>query len=245
MIPGERKRFEPITIVGLVFTVLLHGGALGGILLYRRGLQAAQTPPPPPSYVVAQLLRLGKPKDEKKLPDKIVPQVATRKEEGVDYTADANDAPAKKKKRPDENATIGDKLRDSLDKAELLADAQREMDAEGSPEGVRGGTATKATGGDPYITKLADLWNRTWSLPVIIPRTEARQLHVLLVLRIDASGKILFPLQLDRRSGNTHFDESIVAAWQAIKQIPVPPPDRFASILANGLPLKLNWKGLQ
>ncbi len=242
---GEKRGFEPITLFGLLITLLLHGGALVGILLYRQALEAAQKAPPPPSYVVAKLLRLGKPKNPRFLPDKIVPQPATRKEEGVDLSADANDAPSQKKKHPTEDAPISDKLRHSLNKADLLAEAQREVEGEGSPDGVAGGTATEASGGDPYITKIADLWNRTWSLPAIIPREEARKLYVLLVLRIEANGKIIFPLSFDRTSGNAHFDNSIIAAWQGINQIPVPPPDRFASILANGLRLRLNWKGLQ
>jgi hypothetical protein len=242
---GEKKGFEPIQIFGLVVTALLHGGALAGVLFYRQTLLASQLPPPTESYVVAKLVRLGKPKDEKKMPDKVVPQAATRKEEGVDYTADAEDAPARKKKPEDRDALLSKKEQSSLDKAELLAQAQREMDVEGSPDGVVGGTASKASDGDPYMTKIADLWNRTWALPSIIPREEAKSLYVLVVLKIDGGGKIQFPITFDRRSGNAHFDNSILAAWQQIKEIPIPPPDRFASILANGLALKLNWKGLQ
>jgi len=232
-------------VIGLVITLLLHGGAVVGVLLYRRALQAAEKPPEAPSYVVAKLIKLGKPRDEKKMPDKVVPQAATKKEDGIDLSADASDPASKKKKDEDRNATISDRLRRSLDKAELLARAQRESDEEGRPDGVVGGTARTAREGDPYMTKIADLWNRNWSLPAVIPRVEAERLFVLITLRIDSSGTIQFPLQFDRRSSNPVFDNSIVAAWTAIKQIPQPPQDRFASILANGLKLKLNWKGLQ
>ena len=240
----KKKRFEPIAIAGMVITVLLHGGIIGGVLFYRAMLAAAQKPPPPPSYVVAKLLRLGKPKDEKKMPNKITPQMATRKEEGVDYSADADDAPARKKKK-DKEVKEADKMRASLDKMELLAAAQQEIEQEGSPDGVAGGTATKASGGDAYMTRIADLWNRNWSLPAIIPREEAKKLYVLIVLQIDKSGNISSPLQFDRKSGNAHFDNSIIAAWKAIKKIPKPPPDRYAAILANGLGLKHTWRGLQ
>ncbi len=241
----RKKGFEPITIFGLLITLLLHGGAVAGVLLYRRAMAAAKVPPPPPSYVVAKLVRLGKPKDPNKMPDKIVPQVATRKEEGVDYTADAGDAPSKKKKRRNRDAKISDRLRHSLDKIDLLAQAQREMEAEGSPDGVAGGTATEASGGDPYMTKIADLFTRTWLLPAIIPKGEARKLYVLIVLTIDKNGNIEVPITFDRQSRNTHFDNSIAAAWQTIKKIPLPPPDRFAAILANGLALKITWRGIQ
>lgn len=242
---GRRKKFEPIAVVGLIVTALLHGGVVAGVLLYRRALEAAEKPPPPPSYVVAKLVRLGKPRDKKKMPNKVVPRVATREDEGVDYTADADDAPARKKKRKDRDAKLADKLRRSLDKAELLAQAQAEIEQEGSPDGVAGGTANSAEDGDAYMTRVADLWNRTWSLPAIIPREEAKKLYVLVVLQIDGTGKIQFPLQFDRKSGNAHFDNSIIAAWKQIKQIPKPPPDRFAAIMANGLGLKHTWRGLQ
>ena len=243
---GRRRGFEPIAMWGLIVTVLLHGGAIMGVILYRKALLAADAPPPPlGSYVVAKLVRLGKPRDPRKLPNKIVPQEATKKAEGLDLSADADDAPARKKKRDLRRVKVGDKIKDALDKAELLAQAQKEIEGEGSPNGVRGGTARTAQDGDPYMTRIADIWNRTWSLPAIIPREEARKLFVLLVLKIDNTGKIKFPIQYDRKSGNAHFDNSIEAAWRQIKQIPKPPPDRFASILANGLPLKLNWKGLQ
>jgi hypothetical protein len=245
---SRRRRFEPIAIMGVVVTLLLHGGTIGGVLLYRETLSAAEKPPPPPSYVVAKLVRKGKPRKKKKLPNKQVPQPATRKQETVDYTADADDAPARKKKDEpprDRDAKVSDKLRRSLDKAELLAQAQREIEQEGSPDGVAGGTATEAGEGDPYMTKIADLWQRNWSLPAIIPRDEAKDLYVLLVLHIDEKGNIQFPLEFDRKSGNAHFDNSIVSAWKKIGKIPLPPPDRMASILANGLGLKHTWKGLR
>lgn len=241
---AKRKKFEPIAVVGFIVTALLHGGAVGGVILYRARLEAAQRPPPPPSYVVAKLVRLGKPKDPKKMPNKHVPQASTRKEEGIDLSADANDAPARKKAKKDD-AKIADKMQRSLDRAELMAAAQAEIENEGSPDGVVGGTANTASEGDAYMTRIADLWNRTWSLPSIIPREEAKSLYVLLVLNIDKTGRLQFPLQFDRPSGNAHFDNSVKAAWKKIGKIPLPPPDRFASILANGLGLKHTWRGLQ
>jgi hypothetical protein len=241
----NRKRFEPLAVVGLIGTILLHGGALVGVLLYRRALLAEEKPPPIGSYVVAKLVRLGKPRDPNKLPNKEVPQQATKKEEAIDLSADADDAPARKRDRDRRKVDVSDKLRNALDKAELLAQAQQEIEGEGSPDGVAGGTARSGQEGDPYMTRIADLWLRTWSLPAVIPTEEARRLYVKIVIRIDGNGTIQFPLEFDRKSGNTYFDNSIIAAWKQIKQIPKPPPDRFASILANGMPLKLNWKGMQ
>ena len=242
---AKRKKFEPMAVLGFIVTLLLHGGSVGGIILYRASLEAAQRPAPPPSYVVAKLVRLGKPKDPKKMPNKRNPIAATHKAEGIDLSADANDAPARKKPKKERAGKEADKMQASLDRAELMAAAQQEIEQEGSPDGVVGGTARTASEGDAYMTRIADLWNRTWSLPSIIPKEEAKSLFVLLVLNIDKTGRLQFPLQFDQPSGNAHFDNSVKAAWKKIGKIPLPPPDRFAAILANGLGLKHTWRGLQ
>jgi hypothetical protein len=238
----RKRRFEPIALLGVFVTLLLHVGTVAGIFLYRRALEAAQKPPPAPSYVVARLIRKGVKKDPKKLPDKIVPQLSTQKKTGVDYTADAEAKPNKPKKKKD--AQIADRNRNALDKLDLLAKAQQEIEAEGDPDGVVNGSAS-GRAGDRYMTRIADIWNRNWSLPAVIPAATAKTLYVLVVIQIDKSGQIQFPIQFDRHSGNDHFDNSVIVAWRRIKRIPIPPPDRLASILANGLALKLNWRGLQ
>ncbi len=243
---GRRRGFEPITIIGLIFTVLLHGGALVGAIIYKRK-QAEATKPPPPlaKYVVAKLVRLGKPRDKNKLPDKEVPRVATVKKTGVSYDGDPDAKPTPKKKRRDRDAQVSDKLRRSFDKAAAFAKISDQADQEGSPDGVAGGTAKKASKGDRYMTRIADIWNRTWSLPAIISPKKAKSLFVLVVIRIDRSGRIQFPLKFDRKSGNSHFDASISSAWKRIKRLPLPPVGRLASVLANGLGLRLTWRGMR
>lgn len=242
----RRRRFEPITIIGLAFTVALHVGSVIGVVIYKRKQAEAHIPPPPRTYVVAKLVRLGKPRDKNKLPDKEVPRVATVKPKGVSLDADPNEKPKPKPKRKrDRDAVNSDRLRRSFDKASAFAKIQPDKLGEGDPNGVRGGTAKKGSRGDMYMTRLADLWNRTWSLPSIITPKDAKKLYVLIVLRIDSSGRIKLPLKFDRRSGNSHFDGSISAAWTRIGKIPLPPGDRLASILANGLALKLNWRGMR
>lgn len=239
----RRRGFEPIVVVGLLITVLLHGGVVGSMLWLRRA-EAAQPPPPPRKYVVAKLVRLGKKRDPKKLPNKIVPQVSTRKINKVSYDARADDTPVRRKrKRPDRDAKIADKLRSSLDKAAQLAKL-RDMEQEGDPNGVAGGTASEASEGDVYMTRIADIWNRTWSLPAVIDRADAKKLFVLVVIKIDRKGKVA-SVHFDRKSGNDVFDGSIKAAWARIKRLPVPPPDRIDRIVAHGLKLKLTWRGLR
>jgi len=239
----RRRGFEPILFAGLFFTALLHGGAVG-LVLYLRHAAANATPPPDTgSYVVAKLVRLGKKRDPKQLPDKIVPREATVKAKGVSYDAEPDDKPRQRKKHKD--AKLSDRMRSALDRAAALSNPALNTQPEGDPNGVVGGTATKAGAGDVYMTRIADLWNRTWSLPSIIPREQAKKLFVKVVIEIDKTGKIKLPITFTRKSGNDHFDASVSQAWQRIKRLPLPPGDRLAAVLANGLKLKLNWKGLR
>jgi hypothetical protein len=235
-----------MALLGLLATLALHGGVAG--IIYVRQVAAASAPPAPAEkYVVARLVRLGKKRDPKRLPQKVVPPPPTEKPETVSYDAAADDPPPRRDKpRPKQrDAQVSDRMRRALERAALLGEAQREIEAEGDPNGVAGGTATEASAGDPYITRIADIWNRTWTLPAIIPSDDAQGLQVLMVLRIDGEGNIRLPVEFDRGSGNPHFDASIKAAWARIRKIPAPPAGRRASILVNGLALKLTWKGLQ
>ena len=245
--PLARSRgFEPMAIVGLVFTLLMHGGAIGGVLWYRQAQANKAQPPPVGQYVVAQLVRLGKKRDPKKLPNKIVPQLPTRKPEGVSYDAEPDDKPKpKKRRRENRDAQLSDRMRSSLDKAALFAKVQPDVPQDGDPNGVRGGTSTTGSAGDLYMTRIADLWNRSWSLPSIISPDAAKNLYVLVIVRIDSAGRVQLPIKFSRKSGNEHFDASIVASWTKIGTIPLPPGDRLASVLANGLALKLTWKGMR
>lgn len=239
----DKQKFEPLLLLGILVTAILHVGAVVGILLYRASRAEALVPPPPPSYVVARLIRKGVKKPKKKLPDKIVPHAATVKKKAIDLTADADAAPNKKKRKEDPRAKLSDKQRDALKRLQALAKAQREIEQEGDPHGVRGGS-NSAREGDRYMTRIADLWNRTWSLPAIIPRDIAKKLNCYVTLTIDKTGKIT-KVKIDRSSGNQHFDSSIKLAWARIKQLPVPPPDRLATYLAHGMKFRLNWRGMR
>ena len=241
---ARRRRFDPLLVVGGLATVLLHAGAFGMVFYFKR----AQAAPPPlqEKYVVARLVRLGKKKNPKHLPDKVMPTRATVPKKTVDLSAKAEDKPQPKpKEEKPEQADTSDRMRRALDMARDLSDAQREADLEGDPNGSLAGTATRGNAGDAYITRIADLWNRTWSLPSIIPPDEAQQLYVLVVIRIDETGQVQVPIDLQKPSGNQHFDGSVKNAWRRIGKLPLPPPDRLTAILANGLALKLTWKGMQ
>lgn len=239
------KRFDPLMLWGIMITVFLHVSIVGGSLAYRRWTMAKAPASNEPSYVVAKLVRLGKPRDPKLLPRKIVSKPPTEKVPALNLSADANDRPNPPKQEAKKELSLEERLSQSFNKVETLEQAEEEIAAEGSPDGVASGTETEASEGDLYMTRIADLWNRTWSLPAIIPQEEAKTLYVLMTLKINRDGTIEFPLTIDRPSGNAHFDGSIETAWRQIAAIPLPPPERLDAMLSQGLALKLTWKGLQ
>jgi hypothetical protein len=253
------RRFDPVALWGLLASVITHG-AIAAVVVQKHGCSLNDADANKgPSFIAASLVKgnsmdapmdvqgpMGEqtPKQKKALPDKVVPQQATQKPESLNLGADAHDKASTKK--TEKKLPVKDDLSSAFDRAKTLYDAsQPSQTAAGSKKwGVRYGTANSGKG-DVYFTRIADLWNRNWALPAIIPGGEAKKLYVLVAIRIDSKGEIQFPVKFHRRSGNSHFDASVDTAWRKIKQLPIPPPDRFASILAHGLRLKLNWNGIQ
>jgi hypothetical protein len=245
---GGKRGFEPVMIVGLVMTVLLHGTLFVGVYLYREAeaKKRAAMPPPPGKYVVAKLVRLGKKRDPKKLPDREAPRMPTKKVRGVNLDADASDKGIKRKKKPrNRHAVVRNDLNASFDKIRPHAEIQPDKEVEGDPNGSKYGTYRKGSKGDLYYTRIADMWNRTWSLPAIIQRADAKKLFVQVIVKIDAAGNIQFPVKFTRSSGNEHFDNSIRTAWKRIRKLPLPPEERKKSVLAHGLKLRLTWRGIR
>jgi len=210
------------------------------------GFSFEKTPPKEEKYLVAKLVRLGKKKEKKTLPQKVVTPTPAKVQAKVDYNAKIDDKPKvkpKKKKKDKKKVDLADKARSALDRIEQINKVTAPPDVEGDPNGVAHGQALSAAEGDAYMTRIADLWNRTWSLPAVIEQNDAKKLYVKAVIKISSSGVVRHPIRITRSSGNTQFDDSIIAAWSMISRVPVP-PDSQQHLVRTGLKLKLTWKGL-
>jgi hypothetical protein len=220
-----RKRGDPfLAILGLVITGGLHAGLFGGMWLLRAH---AETKPQlgPGTFVDAQLVKFGKPRDLTFLPHKqgVVKKVGPA--EGLKIAKDLNALPRLDKEQPPP-----DKI-DPLKKthAELfknINDQPEGVDNEGvgSPTGSKAGTATEAKG-DPYILSLIDQIGTAWTVPSTIKDTELANLSALVCLDIADDGT-LRGYQFRQKSGNSQFDSSLDATLSTIKKVGAP-PDRW------------------
>ena len=228
----EKRPFDPLLIMGAVVTLAVHALVLAGYLL----THVKHDDGPPilvGSFVDAQLVKFGKPRDLTFLPHKQGVVKDKGPLEGLKVAKDMNALPRlKDDKPPDEidplkktHANLFKNLKDP-DQPEGFQDV-----GEGSPTGSRAGTATEAKG-DPYILSLIDQIGTAWTVPTTIKDTELANLSADVCLTIGNDGT-LTKSQFIRKSGNSQFDSSLEASLGTIKKLPAP-PDRFRAVAARG-----------
>ena len=182
--------------------------------------------------IAASLLKLGKPLDPKKLPDRIVPQKSTTNaknpvasQNDPMHTSDAGVPP------PNAEQTDIQKL---MAKSDAFAeDAGKARPDEGFANGSDAGTETDPTkvhAGDMYAAMLSKFFHDRWSVPTVISQGEANKLCITLQINISPR-MIIWHLRQDpvRKSGNDLFDDSAREVMQKLLDdktaLPDPPPD--------------------
>ena len=217
----------PSTFVGILMTVLLHGGLLGAVW-WSKVHAASQAPPGPGIFVDAKLVRFGKPRDMTFLPKKS----GTMKEPpaALKIAKEADQAPNTIKEEKEEVDPLK-KTRAELFKKMNEENEGSEVANEGSLTGSKAGTATEAKG-DPYILELIDKIGSSWNVPTTIDDHELRGLSAEACLTVLPSGE-LSRFTMLRGSGNSQFDSSLEAALGQIKMLS-PPPPRFVGAASHG-----------
>ncbi len=222
---ARRKRDPLLAVIGLIITAALHVGVFGVMWVMRSDAEAKPNLGPG-TFVDAQLVKFGKPRDLTFLPHKQGVVKKTGPLEGIKVAKDMNALPKLDKK----DETPPDKI-DPLKKthAELFKNLNDQPegvdnDGVGSPTGSKAGTATEAKG-DPYILSLIDQIGTAWTVPTTIKDTELAHLSALVCLDIADDGKLRGYL-FRQKSGNSQFDSSLDATLSQIKQVPAP-PDRW------------------
>jgi hypothetical protein len=182
--------------------------------------------------IAASLLKLGKPLDPNKLPDRIVPQKATAPKH--DLNASTED-PTKKSDAgvppPNvDNADIASLVKKSDPFAEDAGTARPEN---GSAEGVEGGLETdpsKVHAGDMYAAKLGAFFHERWQYPTVISQGEANRLCVVVQFNISPR-MVIWHVRTEpiKASGNQLFDDSAQSMLQKLLDdrtaLPEPPPE--------------------
>jgi hypothetical protein len=190
----------------------------------------------PKPVVAATLLKLGKPLDPTKLPDRLVPR--QRQAPKPDRVASRED-PLKKKPDagapPPPNAKEAD-LDNLIKRTDMFAeDAGKERPEEGHAQGVKEGTETdpnKVKAGDMYAAQLDHWFREVWDVPSVISAGQETRLCVVFQINFDPQMRIWHVKEAPvRASGNDLFDDSARSAiMKRIDQhTPAPtPPQEIA-----------------
>ncbi len=222
--------------LGIVAALLLHFLVIGPFVvkaILPKGPDEDEKPLVARPVVQAALLKLGKPLDPKRLPDRLLPQQRTAPKKQI--TASRED-PAKPHK-PDAGAPPLDAkdsdLQNLIAKSDPFAeDAGKARPEEGRAEGVDGGTETdpnKARAGDEYAAELGKLFAQALTVPTVISVGEARKLCAVYQVTISRDMVIWHINHTPvKSSGNELFDDAARSMLQKFldekRVLPKPPP---------------------
>ncbi len=242
--PYRRQRVDPLIIVGIAVSVVLHGG-MAVAIVYERKETAKPPAEAPREFVVAKLARLGTKRPPNWLP--VIPKrVAAGPKAGIRLSHDANAAAAKKKEEKIQAEVQAKAITRADNLAKVFAEAQKEMDQEGDPRGSPFGTAAEATPGDEYATACAEAVQKVWTVPpdILLPDAKLARLSAQVRVIIDRNGKV-YDAQVKEPSKNKYFDSSLKDALGRLKNLPAPPKSLVKDYPKGGIILLFEGKDLK
>lgn len=205
---------------GLLITLALHGALFAAI-----GLANSKEQEPvieKRDFVVAEMVKLGKPREKFWLPRLTQPQRSVAPPQTLKVAEDPNAAPAPKEAPRPDDPTISKDLKRALDRArklEALATTD-EPDDEGSLTGSKLGTSNEAKG-DQYLAEIKGLLTQNYALPPGIAAGDvANPPEVRFKLGEDGT---LSDIKLMKTSGNSFVDDACISAAQRTAKVPAPP----------------------
>ena len=214
-VPYKPRYSADEVVLGVVAGVLLHVALIGPFVaksLLPHTVEPEEKPIVSRPVVQASLLKLGKPIDPKKLPDRLVPRQRTAPKKQV--TASPDDPVVKKDAgaEPPPNTKDSD-LTSLIDKSDPFAeDAGKARPEEGRAEGVEGGTETdpnKVRAGDMYAAQLSQFFGQRMTIPTVISIGEARKMCVVMQINIGRN-MVIWHVQVTPviKSGNELMDDA-------------------------------------
>ncbi len=230
-------------VLGVVVAITLHVVAVGPFV-YRALVPAAHSeeddkPLVAHPVVQASLLKLGKPLDPKKLPDRLVPQQRTAPKKQI---VASKEDPAKKQEdagAPPPVAVDSD-ITNLVSKSDPFAeDAGRQPD-EGHPGGVDGGTETdpsKVRAGDMYATQLGQFFGQRLTVPSVISVGEERRMCTVFEINVNRAMVIWYVRNAPvKTSGNELFDDAARSMLLKLldDKTPLPQPPKEVDELYRG-----------
>lgn len=221
--------------LGLCLAIALH--ALPVALLALGTIFPAHEEQPtemPKPVIAASLLKLGKPLDPKKLPDRIVPRAPQApKQEKVASREDPQKRKDDAGAPPPPDAKEAD-INNLIKKTDPFAeDAGKVRPEEGSAQGLAEGTQTdpsKVKAGDMYAAQLGKFFRDHWTIPSVISQGEANRLCVTFQISIGPR-MVIWHVRPEpvKKSSNDLFDDSARGMLQKLLDdrapLPEPPPE--------------------
>ena len=251
----EKRRIEPSVIaLGALFavgahllipTLLLASQWLLVLLGLAIPVEERERPKLETDVIAAEFVKLGKPFDPQKLPNRKVPPVVKRRPDGVVVSRDAQEKPKDedKKERPKE---AQDSLLDNLvDRTKDFAE-DVETEQEGDPNGIAEGTATVAKAGDLYRGKLKIFFQRNWSVPNVVQNPD--KLMVKVAVKVSTEG-LIEEAGVSQSSGDPYFDQSAMDAVTTLIQskatIPEPPPELITDVYGQTIEVRFDGRDMR
>ncbi|MEO8801257.1 MAG: TonB C-terminal domain-containing protein [Polyangiaceae bacterium] len=184
--------------------------------------------------IAASLLKLGKPLDPKKLPDRIAPVKSTTNIK--DPVASQNDPTHDKPDAgpPPPNAELSD-LQKLMNKTDPFAeDAGKPRVEEGFANGSDAGVETdpsKVHAGDLYASQLDAFLRTRWNIPSVISQGDENRLCVQYQINISPR-MVVWHMNVapTKKSGNDLYDDSARGTLQKLLDDRTPLPDPPAEI---------------
>ncbi len=250
--PGARAVHDSDVLWGRAFgatvTFTVHAVLLAALVASRGGCSGQDASSPPRNVIAAQLVRLGRPPDPRRLPNRHVPLRSTAPRTEVALSKSLRpDAPAAEapQKRP-VDAVDDAKLRRVFERARAFAEPGDPQPMEGSPEGVPEGTVTDPTlarAGDLYATQLAQAFRDKWTAPTVIAEADLASLACTLRIAVGGDRRI-GSVRVAQSSGNRLYDDTAVEAVERFRRetgpIPEPPAELRRLILGQELTLRFS-----
>ena len=211
---GSRRNFA-----GLLVTLALHGGVLAAVAAAHNQTQAPLIVSR--DFVVAEMVKLGKPRDKFWLPRLQQPVRSTAPAETLKVADDPNAKPAPKEAPRPEDPTISKEMRRALERMKKLeALAAPEPDDEGALNGSKLGVSNRAVG-DQYLAQVQGLLRQNYNLPAGLAPDQIGSPPEI-VFRIGTDGTIN-DVKLTKPSGNSFVDDACVDAAKLTGKVPPPP----------------------
>jgi hypothetical protein len=238
--------------IGFAVTLAIHAIPIALIFIkaaYPHVLESTEEPVAR-TVVAATLLKLGKPIDPTKLPDRLVPRARTAPQnEKVASREDPKKNDHDAGPPPPPNSQPSD-IQRLISKSDPFAeDGGKERPEEGHAGGIEGGTETdpnKVHAGDMFAAKLGIFLHDRWVFPTVISQGEANRLCVIYQVAI-SNKMVIWHLKQDpvRKSGNDLFDDSAREMLQKLMdgRTPLPEPPAEVADIYKGRTVNVTLAG--